>query len=46
LKTGQLREVLADWVGERHGVHAVFPSKGGLRSAEGTSTTWPTWRSC
>ena len=34
LKTGQLREVLADWSGERHAVHAVFPSRGGLRSAK------------
>ena len=34
LKTGQLREVLADWAGERHAVHAVFPSKAGLRSAK------------
>ena len=34
LKTGQLREVLPDWAGERHSVHAVFPSKAGLRSAK------------
>jgi len=34
LKSGQLREVLADWSGERHAVHAVFPSKAGLRSAK------------
>ena len=34
LKTGQLREVLADWAGERHAVHAVFPSKAGLRLAK------------
>ncbi len=34
LKTGQLREVLADWAGERQAVHAVFPSNAGLRSAK------------
>jgi DNA-binding transcriptional LysR family regulator len=34
LKSGQLREVLADWSGERQAIHAVFPSKSGLRSAK------------
>lgn len=34
LKGGQLREVLADWSGERHAVQAVFPSKAGLNSAK------------
>ena len=34
LKSGQLREVLADWSGERQAIHAVFPSKGALRSAK------------
>ena len=34
LNAGQLREVLADWAGERHAIHAVFPSQGGLRSAK------------
>ena len=34
LKTGQLREVLTGWTGERYAVHAVFPSKAGLRSAK------------
>lgn len=34
LRSGQLREVLADWRGERHAVHAVFPSRAGLRSAK------------
>lgn len=34
LNGGQLREVLADWSGERHAVHAVFPSKAGLNSAK------------
>ena len=34
LKTGQLHEVLSDWAGERHAVHAVFPSSAGLRSAK------------
>jgi DNA-binding transcriptional LysR family regulator len=34
LKSGHLQEVLADWRGERHAVHAVFPSKAGLSSAK------------
>ena len=34
LRGGLLREVLADWSGERQVIHAVFPSRAGLGSAK------------
>jgi LysR family transcriptional regulator, regulator for bpeEF and oprC len=34
LATGQLREVLVDWAGERQAIHAVFPSHGGMRASK------------
>lgn len=34
LENGRLRELLADWSGERHAINAVFPSHSGMRSAK------------